>query len=99
MTYRLAVCYLKVGNVEEATIWFRTLKVSSPRYANDCSHYISYIRCAQRWYDRALRGFLPLQDDTKYKALMPYYIAEIYIVKENYGKAQTMAQNRPSAYS
>lgn len=47
MTYQLATCYLKVGNVKEAAIWFETLKASSPKYANDCSYYISYIRYTQ----------------------------------------------------
>ena len=98
MTYQLATCYLKVGNVKEAAIWFETLKASSPKYANDCSYYISYIRYTQKRYDEALKGFLPLQDDAKYKALVPYYIAEIYAVKKNYDKAQIVAQNYLSAY-
>ena len=94
MTYQLATCYLKVGNVKEAAIWFETLKASSPKY----SYYISYIRYTQKRYDEALKGFLPLQDDAKYKALVPYYIAEIYAVKKNYDKAQIVAQNYLSAY-
>lgn len=98
MTYQLATCYLKVGNVKEAAIWFETLKASSPKYANDCSYYISYIRYTQKRYDEALKGFLPLQDDAKYKALVPYYIAEIYAIKKNYDKAQIVAQNYLSAY-
>ena len=98
MTYQLATCYLKVGNVKEAAIWIETLKASSPKYANDCSYYISYIRYTQKRYDEALKGFLPLQDDAKYKALVPYYIAEIYAIKKNYDKAQIVAQNYLSAY-
>lgn len=98
MTYQLATCYLKVGNAKEAAIWFETLKASSPKYANDCSYYISYIRYTQKRYDEALKGFLPLQDDAKYKALVPYYIAEIYAIKKNYDKAQIVAQNYLSAY-
>ena len=93
MTYQLATCYLKVGNVKEAAIWFETLKASSPKYANDCSYYISYIRYTQKRYDEALKGFLPLQDDAKYKALVPYYIAEIYAVKKNYHKAVASFRN------
>ena len=98
MTYLLATCYLKTGNVKEAAIWFETLKASSEKYAKDCSYYISYIRYTQKRYDEALKGFLPLQDDAKYKALVPYYIAEIYVVKQNYDKAEIVAQNYLSAY-
>lgn len=98
MTYRLATCYLKAGDVKEAAIWFETLKNTSPKYAKDCSYYLSYIRYTQKRYDEALQGFLPLQDDAKYKALVPYYIAEIYSLKKNYDKAEIVAQNYLSAY-
>ena len=82
MTYRLATCYLKTGNVKEAAIWFETLRSTSRKYAADCAYYISYIRYTQGRYDEALSGFLPLQDNAKYKDLVPYYIAEIYLVEE-----------------
>lgn len=98
MTYRLATCYLKAGNVKEAAIWFETLRNTSPKYAEDCAYYLSYIRYTQKRYDEALRGFLPLQDAPKYRALVPYYIAEIYSLKKNYDKAEIVAQNYLSAY-
>lgn len=43
MVYWSAIRYLKVDNVKKATIWFETLKASSPKRTNDCSCYISYI--------------------------------------------------------
>ncbi|GFZ40354.1 tetratricopeptide repeat protein [Bacteroides nordii] len=98
MTYLLATCYLKTGNIKEAAIWFETLKASSKKYDNDCAYYISYIRYTQKRYDEALKGFLPLQDNPKYKALVPYYIAEIYAIRKNYDKAEIVAQNYLSAY-
>lgn len=98
MTYQLATCYLKAGDVKEAAIWFETLKNTSPKYAKDCSYYISYIRYTQKRYDEALEGFLSLQDDPNYRALVPYYIAEIYSLKKNYDKAEIVAQNYLSAY-
>lgn len=98
MTYRLATCYLKTGNVKEAAIWFETLRSTSKKYAADCDYYISYIRYAQGRYDEALSGFLPLQDNAKYKDLVPYYIAEIYLLKKQYDKAEIVAQNALSAH-
>lgn len=98
MTYLLATCYLKVDNVKEAAIWFETLRASSSVYAKDCSYYLSYIRYTQKRYDEALKGLLPLQDDEKYKALVPYYIAEIYTIRKNYDKAEIVAQNYLSTY-
>lgn len=98
MTYRLATCYLKTGNVKEAAIWFETLRSTSRKYAADCTYYISYIRYTQGRYDEALSGFLPLQDNAKYKDLVPYYIAEIYLIKKQYDKAEIVAQNFLSAH-
>lgn len=99
MTYRLATCYLKTGNVKDAAIWFETLRSTSRKYASDCTYYLSYIRYTQQRYDNALSGFLSLQDNAKYKVLVPYYIAEIYLIKKNYDKAEIVAQNYLSAYS
>ncbi|MEG1866780.1 MAG: tetratricopeptide repeat protein [Bacteroides sp.] len=99
MTYRLATCYLQTGNEKEAAIWFETLRASSEKYAKDCTYYLSYIRYTQKRYDEAMKGFLPLQDDAKYKALVPYYIAEIYALKQNYDKAQIVAESYLSAYA
>lgn len=82
MTYRLATCYLKTGNVKEAAIWFETLRSTGSRYTADCTYYLAYIRYSQQRYDDALSGFLSLQDNAKYEALVPYYIAEIYLIKK-----------------
>ena len=98
MTYRMAVSYMTIGNIQQAAIWFETLKGSSARYSNDASYYISYIRYTQQRYDEALSGFLALQNDSKYRALVPYYIAEIYLQKKQYDKAEIVAQNYLSAY-
>ena len=97
-SYQLATCYLKTDNLREAAIWFETLRANSPKYAKDCDYYLSYIRYTQKRYNEALKGFLPLQDDSKYKALVPYYIAEIYAQLQNYDKAQIVAQNYLSTY-
>ena len=54
MTYRLATCYLKTGNVKEAAIWFETLRSTGSRYTADCTYYLAYIRYSQQRYDDAL---------------------------------------------
>ena len=98
MTYRKAMCYLETDKVKEAAIWFETLKNTSPRYATDCTYYLSYIRYTQLRYDEALNGFLSLQDNDKYKETVPYYIAEIYLIKKQYDRAEILAQNYLSVY-
>ena len=98
MTYRLAVSHLQAGDLTQAAVWFETLRATSPRYEGDCTYYISYIRYTQGRLDEALPGFLGLQSHRKYQALVPYYIAEIYLAKQQYDKAEIVAQNYLSAY-
>lgn len=98
MTYRMALCYLKTGNLKEAAIWFGVVKESSPRLQKDCGYHLSYIRYTQRRYDEALSGFLPLQEDTKYGQAASSYIAEIYLQKGQPDKAQTVAESFLSHY-
>ncbi len=98
MTYRLAVSHLQTGDLTQAAVWFETLRATSPRYEGDCTYYISYIRYTQGRLDEALPGFLGLQSHRKYQALVPYYIAEIYLAKQQYDKAEIVAQNYLSAY-
>ena len=97
-TFQLASCYLKTNQIKEATIWFEMLRASSKKYAADCNYYLSYIRYTQKRYDEALKGFLPLQNDIKYKEHAPYYIAEIYVLNKNYAQAEAVAQNYLKAF-
>ncbi|NDV82095.1 tetratricopeptide repeat protein [Bacteroides sp. 51] len=98
IVYRMAISNMTVGNVDQAAAWFEVLKNNSKKYAKDCAYYISYIRYTQGRYDEALSGFLPLQDDSKYKTLVPYYIAECYLQKKQYDQAETIAQKFLSAH-
>ncbi len=97
MTYRMAISYLSTDDLEEATVWFETLRQVSSKYQTDCVYYISYIRYTQKKYDEALSGFLRLENNAKYKTLVPYYIADIYLEQGKYDKAKAIAQNYLSA--
>ena len=99
MTYLLALSLLETGDLQESAAWLETLRQVSPRHEADCTYYLSYIRYTQQRYDEALEGFLSLQGEGKYAALSPYYIAEIYLQKRQYDKAETVADNYLSAYA
>lgn len=93
MTYRMAISYLSTGNLDHAAAWFETLREVSPKYEIDSQYYISYIRYTQKKYNDALAGFIRLQNNSKYKTLVPYYIADIYLQQKQYEKARTIAQD------
>lgn len=96
--YRLAVSYMSTGSSEQAGAWFDVLSQYSKTYAKDASYYLGYIRYSQGRYDEALTYLLPLQGDEKYSTLVPYYIAECYLYKRHYDKAEIVAQNFLSAH-
>ncbi len=96
--YRQATSYLKVDKLNDAVAWFETLRVTSTKYGKDSQYYISYIRYTQGKYDEALKGFLALQADEKYRELVPYYIASSYFIKGHYDKAQIVAEGYLSQY-
>ncbi len=98
MVYRRAISYLKTGNAREAAIWFETLRYSSKTYEKDAMYYVAYIRYTQQRYDEALQGFLPLQTDSKYRELVPYYIADSYLRKGHNDKAEIVAEGYLSSY-
>ena len=98
MTYMVATCYLEIGNLKEAAVWFEMLRNSSKAYAEDCTYYLSYIRYVQQRYDEALTGFESLEYNAKYESLVPYYIADIYLIKQQCNKAIEVAQKYLKAY-
>lgn len=98
VVYRIAISNMTVGNIDQAAAWFEVLKANSRKYAKDSEYYIAYIRYTQGRYDEALSGFLPLQSDSKYKTLVPYYIADCYLLKKDYAKAESVAKNFLSDY-
>lgn len=91
--YRYAISNLKTGNKEQAKTWFEVLQVRSRKYQIDSSYYLSYIAYTERNYDAALEGFLTLRSDSKYKDLVPYYIASSYYFKGDYRQAADIANS------
>lgn len=93
MTYQLAVTYLKKGDLENAAVWFRTLRQVSPKHADDCTYYLAYIDYNQQAYESALQGFRQVENSPKYQALAPYYMAEIYLLQQDFAQATETARS------
>lgn len=99
MTYRLALCYLQTGELREAATWLEVLRTTgSKRYEEDCRYYTSYIRYTQQRYEEALTGFHSLQQSEKYRTLVPYYLAEIYLLQQQPDQAEQLARNYLNQY-
>lgn len=88
---KMATAYLETGNLKEAKVWFKLLKEVSKTHASDAVFNLGYIDYAEKQYDGALEAFLSLRNDKVYAPLIPYYIGEIYLLRENYAKAEEIS--------
>ena len=95
---RLASAYMKENNLEEATIWFRMLKEISGKHQADADYNLAYIDYTEKRYDKALKTFEALKHDKVYSSLVPYYIAEIHLLKGNHQEARNMAESYLQQY-
>jgi len=90
---KLATAYLKVGDLEEAKIWFSLVKDMSLEYQADAVYNLGYIDYVEGRYDAALEAFTSLLRDEVYDALVPYYIGEIHLLRGEYQKADEVASD------
>lgn len=97
-TLRMGTAYLKMGNLQEAAVWFSILKEVSSEYHIDAVYHLAYIDYVQKQYDKALQGFRETGESSKYAALSPYYIADIHLVRGNYRQARQIASTYLEAY-
>ncbi len=88
---RLATSYQQTDDLAEAKVWFRVLKEISTDYRRDAVYNLAYIDYVEKHYDEALAGFESLKNDKVYASLIPYYIGEIQLLKENYREAADIA--------
>lgn len=97
-TLRMGTAYLKMGNLQEAAVWFSILKEVSSEYHIDAVYHLAYIDYVQKQYDKALQGFREAGESSKYAALSPYYIADIHLVRGNYQHTRQIASTYLEAY-
>ena len=90
---KLATSYLKVGNLEEAKVWFTLLKEMSKTHRADAVYNLGYIDYVEGRYDAALQAFNSLKNDEVYDALVPYYIGEIHLLRGEYKQADDVASD------
>ena len=96
---KLATSYLKIGNLEEAKVWFTLLKEMSHTHRADAVYHLGYIDYVEGRYDAALQAFHSLKNDKVYDALVPYYIGEIHLLRGEYQQADKVASDYLSRFA
>jgi len=77
---------LQVKNYKEALVIFRELKAMDTRYNLAATYYYAYTEYTLGNYAVALPEFLKLEDNPKYKNIVPYYIIQIYYAQKDFDK-------------
>lgn len=90
---KMATAYLNTGDLKEAKIWFSMLQEVSKTHVADATFNLGYIDYAERRYDQALEAFASLKKDKTYASLVPYYIGEICLLREDYRGAEEVASD------
>lgn len=84
--YRTAYCYLKLGDYDSAQTLMMSLR-DKPEYRDAATFYLAYIAYAQRQYDTALEFFGQANTAEAPGDMTPYYLAQIYFVREDYSRS------------
>jgi TolA-binding protein len=64
-----------------------------PNYI-DANYYYGYISFYQKKYDDASAAFSIVENDPKYRTVVPYYIANIYLIRKQKEKAISYAASK-----
>lgn len=79
------------GEFEIARNSFYEIKDGVTQYASPALYYYSHIAYQKEQYQVALEGFEKLKEDDSFKALVPYYITQIYYLQGKYDKVTELA--------
>lgn len=89
--YRVAYCYMLLGEYDDAERLFKRL-LSSPTYSNAAAYYMAYLEYARGNYDTALKLFKNVNTTCAPGNAAPYYISQIYFSRGDYSNALSIAE-------
>ena len=78
--------YYKLKKNPEAKDYFGKIKGNESDNGRLAAYYYGLISYQNGRYDEALKEFNLIKEDKKFKALLPQYISQIYLLQGNYDK-------------
>lgn len=82
--YKRGHARFETGDIDNARIDFFEAKQNESEYKQAATYYYSHIAYEKNDLQVALEGFLQLENDPVFKALVPYYITQIYYKQKKY---------------
>lgn len=80
-------CLFAEEEYDRALSMLNHIKNEEHEYAPSVKYLYSHIQYVKGNYQTALDGFVELEDDKKFKKVVPFYIAQIYYLQEDYDNA------------
>lgn len=90
-TLRAAESYMRLGDLKKAASWFEIIELTGGKYYNNAICGLAYIAYVEKDYDRAEKGFSRVAGMPGFADLAARYMADIFLIKGEYGKAASMS--------
>ena len=83
-TFQLAYSYFQIDSLVTAKHFFSKLLLVESEYQSASKYYFAHISYKSKKYQTSLKWFKQLENDPKFKTIVPYYISQIYYFLEEY---------------
>src|SRR5258707_8311953 len=95
MKFHQGYCYFTKKQFDQALPLFNAIRQlpKDPNYI-DANYYYGFISFYQKKYGDALTAFQVVEDNPRYEKVVPYYVANIYLVQGQKDKAIQYAEAR-----
>ncbi|MEO8962503.1 MAG: tetratricopeptide repeat protein [Ginsengibacter sp.] len=95
--FELAYSYFNVGQFDNAKPLFNEIhQLPGNKYYYDANYYLGFLSYRDKDYNEALKSFQKVETIPKYRAMVPYYIAQIYYFQGNKDKALSYGESKLS---
>jgi tetratricopeptide (TPR) repeat protein len=84
--FKFGYSYFQEEKMDKAKEHFYEIKSVESEYKAPATYYYSHISYSEGNYQTALVGFKELEHNKNFKAIVPYYIAQIYYEQQEYEK-------------
>ena len=97
--FAMGYSFLQTKNYKKALGIFKELKGMNTRYNLAATYYYAYSEYTVGNYKAALPEFIKIESNPAYSSIVPYYIAQIYYLQNDYTKfyekADYLLKNNP----
>lgn len=84
--FSLGYSYFTKKKFKEAKPLFKAIKDIKEKYYYPANYYYAFISFYTQDYNEALKSFTQIEDSKMYAAVIPYYVSQIYFLKNDYDK-------------